>query len=290
MSYYDRLQKVAQEQGINKNISSLSSVKSQAEDSFNENVGNMNQIASGAIRGDLKVAGRHIGIAEAKHLGSKYLMKPAKQKLADSRTALDNKNEMNRTKMSGETDEITERGMGRLGTDADGVATGDKVENAYRLTGSQQIVGESHPYRQLSFNEPIEGKVVPKGNNYTHESDLMDNKTGLRGTEDTRLGEIADTAKASAGEEIGGAMSKISKIGDVLGPVGEVVSLGMMLGEGIKNAVDAHREQGKDLSSEHQNIGASQQSSQYMGMSRPSFGSMALPSFDTSKSSAMLQQ
>jgi len=290
MSYYDRLQKVAQEQGINKNMSSLSSVKSQAEDSFNENVGNMNQIASGAIRGDLKVAGRHIGIAEAKHLGSKYLMKGAKQKLADSRTALDNKNEMNRTKMSGETDEITERGMGRLGTDADGVATGDKVENAYRLTGSNDIVGEAHPYRQLTFNEPIEGKVVPKGNNITHESDLMDKDTGLRATEGTRLGEIADTAKASAGEEVGGVLSKISKVGDVLGPVGEVVSLGMMLGEGIKNAVDAHKEQGKDLSSEHQNIGASQQSSQYMGMSRPSFGSMALPSFDTSKSSAMLQQ
>ena len=77
---------------------------------------------------------------------------------------------------------------------------------------------------------------------------------------------------------------------DFLGPVGELASLGIALGEGIKTAVEAHRNSKQDISSEGSAIQTGAQASMYAGMNRPSFGSMALPSFDTSKSSAMLQQ
>lgn len=293
MSYYDRLQKVAQEQGINKNISSLSSVKQQAEDTFNQNVGDQNQLATKGIDDFMKIGGKHFAEHTGIKLAQKYVVNPRMAKFKAQQAEMD-ANQESRLSSSGklaqETDEITSRGASRL-------AQGE-TEQAYRLGGganTNEIVGASQ--RPTGGNrlddtggEAMEGKVVPKGSSGAHPDDVMDSTTGLKASEEARLGEITDTAKMTAGEEVGGVMSKVSKGLDFLGPIGELAQLGVMLGEGIKNAVEQHKEQLSDIKSEHQNIGAGQQATEYMGMSRPSFGSMALPSFDTSKSSAMLQQ
>ena len=286
MSYYDRLSKVAQEQGINKNLSSLSSVKSQAEDTFNQNVGNVNQLASQQMDEFMKIGGKHFAEHTGIKLATKYIVKPRMAKLKGQQDALDAKTSQAQDKLSGETDEITTRAQGRLG--------GGETEDAYKL-GDGNIVGASQRPTgggrlDDTGGEAMDGKVVPKGQTQGSEADVMDKETGLRASEDARLSEITDTAKMGAGEEVGGIMSKVSKGLDFLGPIGELAQLGVMLGEGIKNAFQQHKDQLSDIKDEHQNIGASQQASEYMGMSRPSFGSMALPSFDTSKSGAMLQQ
>lgn len=290
MSYYDRLQKSAQQAGIDKSVSSLSSIKSQAEDTFNQNVGNQNQLATQQVDEFMKIGGKHFAEHTGIKLAQKYILKPRQAKLKAQQESLDAKTNQAQGKLSTETDEITSRAEGRLGDD------NVNVEPAYKM-GDGSIVGESARPAAVSAQgtrvetgEAMEGKVVPKGAEGVHPDDVLDTNTGLKASEEARLGEIGDTAKTMGSEEVGGVFSSISKGLDFLGPVGEIAQLGVMLGEGIKNAVEQHKTQLSDIKDEHQNIGASQQASEYLGMSRPNFGSMALPSFDTSKSSAMLQQ
>tara|TARA_R110002012_G_scaffold38022_1_gene106227 strand:+ start:1901 stop:2782 length:882 start_codon:yes stop_codon:yes gene_type:complete len=293
MSYYDRLQAVRQEQGINPNVSSLGNIKAQAEDTFNQNVGDINQLATKQLDDFAKIGGKHFAEHSAMKLAKKYVINPRMAKLKGQQAELDASKQSRLGDLSKETDEITQRGETRLGQGETEPAY--KVnyggENTNEIVGaSQRPTGVGRTGEDYDSGTAMEGKVVPKGSSGTNADDVMDAKTGLRASEEARLGAITDTSKAVAGEEVGGVISKVSKGLDFLGPVGEIAQLGVMLGEGIKNAVEQHRDQLKDIASEHQNIGAISQASEYMGMSRPNFGSMALPSFDTSKSSAMLQQ
>ena len=293
MSYYDRLQGAmsGMESSGSSHLNQLNEVKEKAQDQFSGASGQMSAIASTALKGDLKIAGRHIGMKEGLELGNKYIMKPRMAKLQAKQKSMDAKNTQEQGKLSGETDEITTRAEGRLGVDS------ANVEDAYRM-GDGSIMGASaRPSatsqagtRVTNDGEAIEGKVVPKGATDVHEDDLLGKDTGLKTMEDDRLGEIADTAKTLGGEEVGGIMSKVSSAMDFLGPIGELASLGVMLGEGIKTAVEAHKNAKDDAGSETSAIQTGAQAGMYAGMNRPSFGSMALPSFDTSKSSAMLQQ
>ena len=294
MSYYDRLQSAmgGMESSGSSHLNQLNEVKEKAQDQFSNASGQLSSIASNALKGDLKIAGRHIGMKEGKELASKYIVKPRMEKLQARQKSLDTEVQQQQGKLATETDEITQRGATRL-------AQGE-TEPAYKLGGgenteevvgaSQRPTGQGRTQEDYDSGTAMDGKVVPKGSAGTHPDDVMDAQTGLKASEEARLGDIADTAKTLGGEEVGGVISKVSSAMDFLGPIGELASLGVMLGEGIKTAVEAHKNAKDDSGSETSAIQTGAQASMYAGMNRPSFGSMALPSFDTSKSSAMLQQ
>ena len=76
---------------------------------------------------------------------------------------------------------------------------------------------------------------------------------------------------------------------DAVPIVGEIASLGTMIGEGIHGANVADREQQKQLSGIDQEE-QGQLTTEKFGMNRPDFGSMALPSFDVSKNPQTLSE
>ena len=289
MSYYDRLQgqlgEVASSGGGK--LNQLNQVKSKAQDAFAEASGDLSGFGAKQLDQFMKMGAKHVAEHTALKLVSKKVVAPMKAKLADQNTALDASKEQRIGKLSGESDEIATRAEGRL--------TQGTTEDAYKMADGS-IVGDSARGMGVgggsvrAGGEAVEGKVVPTGSQNTHPDDMMDKDSGLKDVESERLGEIADTGKAIAGEEVGGWAGTASKVLDFLGPVGEIAQLGVMLGEGIKNAVEGHKEQMKDMGTETSAISSGAQASMYAGMNRPSFGSMALPSFDTSKSSVMLQQ
>ena len=278
MSYYDRLQGAmsGMESAGAGHLNQLNETKEKASDAFSSFQGGIQSVASNALKGDLKIAGRHIGLKEGKDFAMKHVIEPRRAKMAVKQTELDGRN-------ATEKGNIETTGQGRVD------ATTGTTEDAYKM-GDGSIIGASkrpdgsgHDFLTEDRGTAVEGKVVNKGTENGTDSDLMDSTTGLKTEETSRLADMA-------GEEVGGAFSKISKGLDFLGPAGEVASLGMMLFEGIKTAHEAHHDAKVDNAGEGSAIQTGAQASMYAGMNRPSFGSMALPSFDTSKSSAMLQQ
>lgn len=278
MSYYDRLQSAysGMEGAGSKHLNQLNETKEKAQDAFSMASGGLQQVASNALKGDLKIAGRHIGLKEGKEFAMKHIIEPRRAKLAVKQTELDARN-------ATEKSNIETTGQGRVD------ATTGTTEDAYKM-GDGTIIGASkrpdgsgHDFLTEDRGEAVEGKVVNKGLENGTEKDLMDSTTGQTAEETARIATMT-------GEEVGGAFSTISKGLGFLGPVGEVASLGMMLYEGIKTAHEAHKDAKDDNAGEGSAIQTGAQASMYAGMNRPSFGSMALPSFDTSKSSAMLQQ
>lgn len=116
--------------------------------------------------------------------------------------------------------------------------------------------------------------------------------SGLTTAEESRLGAIPGEAM-DAGKAVLGAGEKTfaETAMDIIPGVGEAIGIFTALGEGIKQAVDAHRDQIQDAKQTAMTEGAERQAQLYSGFNRPSFGSMALPSFDTSKGgSALLQE
>ena len=81
MSYYDRLQKSIQEQGINKSADALGNIQSKATDAFNKNVGNVNQLATQQIDEFMKTGGRHFAEHTGIKLANKYVVQPIKAKM-----------------------------------------------------------------------------------------------------------------------------------------------------------------------------------------------------------------
>jgi hypothetical protein len=294
MSYYDRLQGVLSEQEApQKGLNQLADAKEYAEDAFSKAVGDANNIASKQMDDFMKIGAKHYAEHAGVKLMKQYVVKPRMDKLAGQQAELDASKQQRIGKLSGEADEITTRGQTRLAeTDTEpayrvnygGENTNEIVSASRRPTGAGRT-GEDY-----DSGTAMEGKVVARGSEGVNADNVMDAQTGLRASEEGRLSDIVDATKGIAGEEVGGIISKVSKGLDFLGPIGEVAQLGVMAVEGIKNAVEAHKEQTKDISTEQSSIASATQAGEYMGMSRPNFGSMALPSFDTSKSSAMLQQ
>lgn len=282
MSYYDRLQGVLSEQEApQKGLNQLQSTKEYAEDAFSKAVGDANNIASTQMDDFMKIGAKHYAEHAGIKLMKQYVVKPRMDKLAQAKESLEASKQARIGRLGQETDDLTAGGEARL----------VGAEDAYRL-GDGSVVGESARPSMTSARgtqvqaagEKVEGKSIDVQGN------LIDKETGLTEEEGGRLGEIVGATKDIAGEEVGGIISKVSKGLDFLGPLGEVAQLGVMAVEGIKNAVEAHKEQKEDLDTEQSSIASSTQAGEYIGMSRPNFGSMALPSFDTSKSSAMLQQ
>ena len=133
---------------------------------------------------------------------------------------------------------------------------------------------------------PITGKMSDRP-----DGEMFDRTTGLNAGESGRV--VQTTAEADALEggaaELGSATALEMGL-EAIPVIGEIAGLGLGLGEGIKDAIKSHKEQLTDTANmvaDNANINTAMK---YSGFSRPSFGSMALPSFDTSKSSALLQE
>ena len=121
--------------------------------------------------------------------------------------------------------------------------------------------------------------------------ETLDRTTGLSRTEQS-------TADALTGEEITAEAGATALTGATVAEsvltaipvIGEIVGLGLGLGEGIKDTAETSKNVAKqtlNMKADDMNIN---NTVKYAGYNRPNFGSMALPSFDTSKSTALLQE
>lgn len=134
-------------------------------------------------------------------------------------------------------------------------------------------------------------QVVGQMGDDATQSALLDRTTGLSQSEQA-------TADALTGEEITAEAGATALTGATVAEtaltaipvIGEIVGLGLGLGEGIKDTIDTAKNVAKqtaDMKADDMNIN---NTVKYAGYNRPNFGSMALPSFDTSKSTALLQE
>tara|TARA_R110002126_G_scaffold51879_5_gene141708 strand:+ start:2160 stop:3332 length:1173 start_codon:yes stop_codon:yes gene_type:complete len=122
-------------------------------------------------------------------------------------------------------------------------------------------------------------------------TEALDRTTGLTTAEQTTADGLT-TAEIGATEgatELGGATLAETALSAV--PIiGEIVGLGVGLGEGLHDGIKTAKEtaqQTLDIKGDEMNVN---NAVKYAGFDRPNFGSMALPSFDTSHSSALLTE
>ena len=170
-------------------------------------------------------------------------------------------------------------------------AIGDAEQGVSRggstaLTGANPFTGGNvGGTAETGFNSNITGRMGDRdGEMFDRETGLSAGEAGKVGQSTAEMGELA-----SGAAEAGGATAL--EVGlEAIPVIGEIAGIGLGLGEGIKDGIRSHTEQLKDQASmvaDNANINTAMK---YSGFSRPSFGSMALPSFDTSKSSALLNQ
>ena len=159
-------------------------------------------------------------------------------------------------------------------------AIGDAEEQGSTLGGANPMTGGNVGGTGRQVNSTMGDR-----------DEIYDRETGLSAEESAKVESLtgeADTL-ATAGAEAGSATAL--EVGlEAIPIIGEIAGLGVGLGEGIKDAAKSHKEQLADtanINTDNQNIDTAMK---YAGFNRPNFGSMALPSFDTSKSSALLQQ
>ena len=155
------------------------------------------------------------------------------------------------------------------------------------LTGANPFTGGNvGGTAETGFNSNITGRMGdrPDGEMFDRETGMTAGESGKVAQSTAEMGELAEGASEAAG-------STALEMGlEAIPVIGEIAGIGLGLGEGIKDGIDSHKEQLKDqanMVADNANINTAMK---YSGFSRPSFGSMALPSFDTSKSSALLQE
>lgn len=292
MSYYDRLQKVIQEQegGSAKVQQALDLAKMTDQADITQQQSNVGTLMTGEVN---KFA-EEFGIKQAsklvlKGVGKKFIVPRIKaQRVQLNKDINLKKGQIAEGKQT--TTEVTNTGQGRIANPADN-------EPAYKM-GDGSIVGESDRPTAVSAQgtrvetgEEMEGKVVPKGTKAGDDVEPFDASTGLTEAETARLAGIKDFAD-TAGEDIAkmGAKTLGEQALDAIPVVGEVLMMGAMFGGMIHSGHHAHVQQMADEATEKTDLQNEQSAQLYSGFNRPSFGSMALPSFDTSKNPAMLQE
>jgi hypothetical protein len=122
-------------------------------------------------------------------------------------------------------------------------------------------------------------------------TEALDRTTGLTEAEQTTADGLtgAEIGATEGAAELGGATLAETALSAV--PIiGEIVGLGVGLGEGLHDGIKTAKEtaqQTLDIKGDEMNVN---NAVKYAGFDRPNFGSMALPSFDTSHSSALLTE
>ena len=298
MSYYDRLQKVIQEQegGSAKVQQALDLAKMTDQADITQQQSNVGTLMTGEVN---KFA-EEFGIKQAsklvlKGIGKKFIV----PRIKAQRVQLDKDIQLKKGQIAEgkqTTQQVTDTAQERV---AQPRPAGGENEPAYKIGEGDDATyaGESQRptgsgLRDDTGGVEMEGKVVPKGTKVTDTGvEPIDASTGLTEAETARLAGIKDFAD-TAGEDVlkMGAKTIGEQALDAIPVVGEVLMMGAMFGGMIHSGHHAHVQQMADEATEKTDLQNEQSAQLYSGFNRPSFGSMALPSFDTSKNPAMLQE
>tara|TARA_R110002110_G_scaffold224339_1_gene438093 strand:+ start:1328 stop:2221 length:894 start_codon:yes stop_codon:yes gene_type:complete len=297
MSYYDRLQKVIGEEegGTGKVQDAIAMAKSRSEDAFSQT----QAAASSIMPEEINKFGEEFGIKMAGKFVLKKAGMPLLQKaVASQRATIDAGKEEAEGQISDlgeESAAIFAKGvtrMSRLGTDvtvraeAGQAADAGAGAGAGAGTGTGAVGGDVQ--LQTMRSTAIEGKRLtsdPEGEYGTEET------SGLTQSEVARVADINETTSGLADTVAEAGARTVGEVAlDALPVIGEIAMLGGMFGGMIHAAHHAHVTQMADDETERGDLQNVQAAQMYSGFNRPSFGSMALPSFDTSKNPAMLQE
>lgn len=302
MSYYDRLQKVIGEEegGTDRVQQAIDLAKEKSQADFQSTQSKEQAI----LPAEINKFGEEFGIK----MGAKLLLKKGvaplvKRSIASGREALDARASTAQDTIESlgkEAGGIFERAGVRMATgqsvreavptttEGTGITatTGDAGmfgTNAGRVTNDMTIGARTAPAQTQEV-----GRRLPEdaeGEYGTADSGgLTASETARLAGIDTETGLAADTI-ATAGAKTAGEVAL-----DAVPVVGEIAMMAGMFGGMIHSAVKAHREQMADETTERTDLQNVQAAQMYSGFNRPNFGTMALPSFDTSKNPQMLQE
>lgn len=296
MSYYDRLQKVIQEQedGTGKVQRALDLAKDSSQADLQQQQSNVGTL----MTGEINTFAEEFGIKQASKLVAKGIGKKVVQPFVkQTRVLRDRDIEFKKGDIEfnkGIAKDIRTKAQERVETtnpfnqneQAYKIGEGDTTEY---VSASQRPTGGLR--RDNTGGTEVEGKVVPKGTKVGDNVEPMDATTGLTDAETARLAGIKTTEDATTGEIAKlGAKSIGEQALDVVPVLGEIAMMGAMFGGMIHTGHHAHVQQMADEAKEQTDLTNVQSADLYSGFNRPAFGSMALPSFDTSKNPAMLQE
>ena len=292
MSYYDRLNKVISEQegGSASVQNAIALAKERSQDAFSETQAQ----AAAIMPKEINKFGEEFGIKMASKLVLKKGVMPLLQKgVAAQRATINTAKEEAEGQISDLGEEaagIFAKGvtrMSRLGTDV-------TIRQAGTLAQPTAGFDAANPFQQMrpmgaqQDATTIEGKRLtsdPEGEYGTEETaGLTQSETARIADINTTTEDLADTIAEAGAKTLGETAL------DLIPGVGEVAMLGAMFGGMIHTAHAAHKEQMTDDATERSDLQNVQAAQMYSGFNRPNFGSMALPSFDTSKNPAMLQE
>tara|TARA_R110000744_G_scaffold317385_1_gene424030 strand:- start:846 stop:1727 length:882 start_codon:yes stop_codon:yes gene_type:complete len=293
MSYYDRLNKVIGEQegGSASVQNAIAMAKERSQDAFSQTQAQ----AASIMPKEINKFAEEFGIKQASKMvltgiGKKFVVPRIKAQRAN----LDDEIALKKGDVAfdkGVSKDIQDKAAERVAQPADNepaykIGEGDNTEYAgesMRPTGGLR--------RDNTGGEEMEGKVIPKGTKAGDDVQPFDETTGMTEAETTRVAAIK-TSTETAGEDIAemGAKTLGEAAIDAIPVVGEIAMLGAMFGGMIHTGHAAHKAQLADDATEQTDLQNSQAAQMYSGFNRPNFGSMALPSFDTSKNPAMLQE
>tara|TARA_R110000787_G_scaffold178803_2_gene290598 strand:+ start:604 stop:1482 length:879 start_codon:yes stop_codon:yes gene_type:complete len=292
MSYYDRLQKVIGEQegGTGKIQEALDMAKERSQSAFEETQAD----AQAIMPKEINELGTIVGTKLAgKFALSKLGMPLLKKAVGAGREAVDASAKTAQEgigELGEEAGNIFARGvtrMSRLGTDVTIRQTGTLAQPA-------QAFDADNPFQQMRSMGGTQEATTISGKRLTGDAEGeygTEGSSGLTQTETARISDINEEVSGLGdvvGEAAGRTVGEIAL--DAIPVIGEVAGFASMLGEGIHKAVQAHKEQMADDGTERGDLQNVQAAQMYSGFNRPNFGSMALPSFDTSKSPALLQE
>tara|TARA_R110002012_G_scaffold2822_4_gene13373 strand:+ start:1372 stop:2277 length:906 start_codon:yes stop_codon:yes gene_type:complete len=301
MSYYERLQKVIGEQegGTGKVQQAIDLAKEKDQADFQETQSKEQAI----LPAELNKFGEEFGIKMASKLFLKKAVAPlVKRQVQAGREALDARGVEAEGKIADlgkEAGQIYDTAGQRMAigqpvTETTDVAGGTGITattgdagmfgtNAGRVTNDMTIGARTAPTQETEV-----GRRLPadeEGDMGTAESGgLTQAETARLAGIDTETSTAADTI-AEAGARTAGEVAL-----DAVPVVGEIAMMAGMFGGMIHSAHKAHMEQMADETTERTDLQNVQSAQMYSGFNRPNFGSMALPSFDTSKNPTMLQE
>ena len=298
MSYYDRLNKViAEQEGGSASVqNAIAMAKERSQDAFSQTQAQ----AASIMPKEINKFGEEFGIKQASKMvltgiGKKFVVPRIKAQRAN----LDDEIALKKGDIAfdkGVSKDIQDKAAQRVAQPLPKDAVGN--EPAYKIGegDNTEYVGQSmRPtggrLRDNTGGEELEGKVIPKGTKPGDDVQPFDETTGMTEAETGRVAAIK-TSTEEAGENIAemGAKTLGEAAIDAIPVVGEIAMLGAMFGGMIHSAHAAHKQQLADDATEQTDLQNSQAAQMYSGFNRPNFGSMALPSFDTSKNPAMLQE
>tara|TARA_R110002167_G_scaffold25338_3_gene88074 strand:- start:2270 stop:3157 length:888 start_codon:yes stop_codon:yes gene_type:complete len=295
MSYYERLSKEYGSMGNSGVGSVLANAKTKAEEQYTTATDKADQVKST----EFSKIGTMVGLKIGGQAITKRLVGALKSRTTAQREASDTEGQGQLDRIGQDQDTMLKTGQDRLDkfkARQDDPAQ-ESLPDTERVVSDPITAGEGEiqttTQRVMARGQggpPMEDRPIKtfEGEDVGADAGKFSRETGLSADESTYL----DSTVAKAGEIAGGIGEKgaLETALDTIPVVGEIAGIGTALGEGIHTAIKAHRDQMADQAdaSSAQQEGAT--AMKYSGFNRPSFGSMALPSFDTSHSSALLQE